>query len=824
MKTKRPEPERWWRLSLLLLVCLLTGSSPTWADAWHFQGSSEHQTQHSPTLQEPYLQFVAMYYDKTANHNAFFTLQKPTSWNSKIPSNAADGPALFINGKYACSPIDEFGWNYNGDGAWSACGNDTWWKGTYKRTIDGITYTIKFYNPYHQYQDGKQTKRMMVSVLIFPDKLVPGTKYEVTIAGMWRMVSSNQNTPKEEAHTWTFNAIPYQNLGTPTGEMTNYETVSVKGNLLTAYGSTTVGSHDKATSANLAWTDQLNSGSEPYPQGWGSFTGLLLKFSERDNYFDTRSKYIEYIIPHNGFTPSGMDALPNDQRTNVNYYQWVEVKVPGFIKADGLKVSHEDKWKKQLKLEWDITGTNQKGSWSIYRYPVGKANNKTTVVSGLGVNTRSYVVEAPTYGNTDNDGNKYTYEVAFIPKDATKQYGELTASVSKTLLRAWSFNKFEGAANEDGNKVDLTWTHNTIDDANTKSYSLKIERQKLGTKDWVSIKTITIDNPKTNSGSYTDDSDLSSNTTYKYRLSISNLLEDVIYSQEIEVSTGGTKVKTLTATRGTYSNMVKLKWEVQLVGNGTSVTDYVVQRRPLGSNDEKAWAEIYTTSGTASVYGYDDVTALPGSFNEYKVTAISKGDNAVTRHSMTVDGFSLTTGIISGNITYGTGTAVEGAKVVLKQQDSDGDITSGMHSVRLSGYGAGMKYATDNETLKSFMTNSFSLQMYINPNDEVMSTDNESYILFDVEWALTASIKYDAANKRYKLGVFFAGQNSESQNLYIPAREWSHLSIVYDNAAQTLTMGLTKNGKTQKEVLVSNVESAARIFANYLKRVPKYVV
>jgi hypothetical protein len=133
----------WWRVPLLLLLCLIGGSSPMWADTWHFAGNSEHAVVNHPTLSKPYMQFVGMFFDKTSGNNGYFTKTKPTSFASKIPSNAADGPAMFINGEYLCSPIDEFGWNGDGDGAWSACGNDTWWKNTYTRTINGITYTVK---------------------------------------------------------------------------------------------------------------------------------------------------------------------------------------------------------------------------------------------------------------------------------------------------------------------------------------------------------------------------------------------------------------------------------------------------------------------------------------------------------------------------------------------------------------------------------------------------------------------------------------------------------------------------------------------------------
>ena len=118
-------------MSLLLFFCLIAGSSPTWADTWHFEGSSEHVVVNSPTLDKPYMQLVAMYFDKTEsstkNYHGFFTT---TGKPSGAPSSAPNGPALFINGQYACSPIEEFlAGDNRASAAWSACGTDGWWGG-----------------------------------------------------------------------------------------------------------------------------------------------------------------------------------------------------------------------------------------------------------------------------------------------------------------------------------------------------------------------------------------------------------------------------------------------------------------------------------------------------------------------------------------------------------------------------------------------------------------------------------------------------------------------------------------------------------------------
>ena len=228
--------------------------------------------------------------------------------------------------------------------------------------------------------------------------------------------------------------------------------------------------------------------------------------------------------------------------------------------------------------------------------------------------------------------------------------------------------------------------------------------------------------------------------------------------------------------------MVKVKWTVQQVGS--NVTNFIIQRRPLGSNDESAWADIHTTSGTASGYSYDDVTALPGTYNQYKVVVWSQDGNKVSYDDSDVaDGFSLSTGTLSGNITYGTGTAVAGAKVVLKRQDDDGGISSGMHSVRFTGNGTGFKYECDQATLSKLFEKDFSIQMYINPDSATMKGDKR-YQMLDVYCSLTFYITYDQDKKVYHPGVYIANANWYS-DLSIEPGEWSHLTLSHKQDTYT---------------------------------------
>ena len=781
--------KRRWLVPLLLLACFFGGSSPTKAATREFNDCPESNIiAHNPTLNQPYLAFHVMFYDETKSHNGFFLHKSP----SGVPAGETAGPALFVNGQYICTPDYELAWPGNSNtgndsGAKNACENDSWWANTYTRKVDGVNYTVKFYNPYNE----GGSKRKVVYCFVFMDKVEINKSYTVTISGYWKI--NNTHDGQLQSNTWTFSKGT-MGVSSPTAEMTEYGKMKISGNLKVDYGPTTVGSNRGATTSGLAITDDLTSKAS-YPKGNSTFSNQIVDFSERDDYYNSVNKYIEYIIPINDFTPSGFNAL--DKKLNINVYQWYVTSVPGYIRPKSFSIASTNLWTKEVKFTWSYEGNNKGGTWSIFRYPTevgekGRADALETVVSNLTYGTGSYTATVPSY---DKD---YTYELAFIPTSG-EQRKELTSSLKLKLSRDWSFSNFTATTDED--KINLAWNHTAIGNASgSNSYSLEVQRSEDGAN-FTTIKTIPITSTSTNDGTYSDNSGLEANHTYYYRLKI-NVLDIDIFSSIISTKLGGSKIIDFKASRGTYSGMVKLQWTVKQVGSNT--TNFIIQRRPLNSNDERTWADIHSTSGTASGYSYDDVEAKPGSFYEYKVIIWSQDGTARSiDDTRTIDGFSISTGVVSGRVTYGTGAAVEGAKVTLKRQSEDGSVASGMHSVKLSGYGAGMRYPADNDELKSLLSDNFSIQMYLNPNSEVMNSNGSEYRVLDVEWAVTISARYDKANDRYKLCGYFGGSGFETENLYLPAGQWSHLTIVHNHDAQTLTMYLTTELGQQSEVVAT---------------------
>ena len=777
--------KRWWRVSLLFLVCLIGGSIPAWAGAHFGQWSG---ITHQPTVDEPWIVVRVMFYD-TNGYDGFFMHDQTVS--------GANGPALYVDGNYICSPDWELAWPGSGDGNDSALekerGVQEWWGNTYSKTVNGITYTVKFWDPGKSPSGGYYT----TYVHIFLSKWHVGETHTVKIRGMWRI---NSTSTKFEESSWTTNKLTSPFSSGPSAQMSNYSDMTVNGVLNTNHGTTYVG-----TTNNVVWgsttvpTDpgSLNNKGQ-YNKGLGSYSGLVLPFA-RDNFWDTQYKPVEYVISER--TPITTIAKESD-RPMVNIYQWYKVSVPGFVRAKNVQAdgTGDYLWSKKIHVTWeaDESGNRSKnGTWSIYR-------NGTLLSSNNSYGTNFYDdTSVPEYDN------EYKYEVVFVPTGSPNgsTRPELTVEAIGNLQREKAIFSKEAASDSLDDKIVFSWSHSPIKNADGSNPINIILERSTDKKNWTTLQTISVTNPDATSGMYEDANNLKAFTTYYYRLRATVLgksYESTIVTGQLD---GMSKVTEVAASRGTYSNMVKLRWMAKQVGINT--TYFTVYRRPLGSIDENDWAEIYSTSGTAASYSYDDVTALPGSFNEYKVASwMMNGEDRVSGNEKRIDGFNIATGVVSGRITYGTGTAVSNAKVILKQQTSDGNLATGMHSLLFTGTNSGLTYKTsENANMKKLFADDFTVQMYIWPDSAKMwaGGSQDFYHLFN-EWTMFSfRLKYNGTN--YNLVV--NTPNKENRTDYvIPANRWSHLTVIYKKSTGDVTVQVRADS-LYKKVLDGHVVSNA---------------
>ena len=480
---------------------------------------------------------------------------------------------------------------------------------------------------------------------------------------------------------------------------------------------------------------------------------------------------VYYYVAANNY---GNSSTTKSQKVTIN-------KGNDYPNVQNFTVANSNTYSRELTLSWEpvtTSSTKTTGKWYIFR-------------NGVKLDEVAYKSTKVTYTDvlsSEDYAKKQNYAVCFAPdswyltdyKDAICGYKEL----SYTMNRSFSFDNL--TVKEGTGKVTLNWSHSGILDASGSNvYTITIQRasapQDGKTPDWVDLNTIEIKSPKTTSGSYEDKSTLLANHTYIYRLKI--YVEDKdVFSAQTPIRLGGSTLTGFSATRGNYSNSVKLQWTVNQVGN--SNTSFTIQRRPLGSTKESDWADIYTTSGSAPSYSYEDQSVQPGSFNEYRVLLKELDDtNKLSESdSKTTDGFSISTGVVSGRVSFGSGTAVQNVKVTMRASNADGDTESNFRSLKLISDGSGIQCLADETKTTEMLSGNFSAQLFVKPNNYSggMTTNAAVYTLLDMKGVFQTLLKYDSANQRYQLGVNVNGSQKWS-NDSVSANDWNHVTMAYDN-------------------------------------------
>ena len=232
----------------------------------------------------------------------------------------------------------------------------------------------------------------------------------------------------------------------------------------------------------------------------------------------------------------------------------------------------------------------------------------------------------------------------------------------------------------------------------------------------------------------------------------------------------GTLFYSLDATKGVYPGIVKLSWHVNLQGS-TATKTYIVARRPA-ENEKATWETINSgiTSREERVT-YTDDTPLPGIYYEYQVTVIDQcSDGTKVTNDATTIGFAQTTGTISGRITFGSaGTAVAGVDVEAKQSGSSAaSDASQYHAKHFTSTEGAVKweYPTSSYGEEKFRGADFSIQMWINP-DELC----DSWILRLKGSNIGLGIHSDGEL------LFGDGKGDRPFGLYLKQGKYSHVTL-----------------------------------------------
>lgn len=740
------------RFVLALLLALAPGAS--WAGE-HFY-DLDHAVHLHPNVNEPYINIYLCFYD-TNGKDGFFT-------------HDGGGPAIYVDGHLICNADWELAWPGNGsgnnDGLEDQRGNSGWWGNTYTRTVKGTKYTVRFWDP------RKAGGKFYVLLCIDMDNMEVGKTHTVTVRGTWRI---NSGTTQLESKTFNIGAVNIPSWYSTNFNRTNYNTVEANGTVLSNYGPTTVAAKNPIVvgkgSESLP-TKYINPSSLPASKGLGK--GTTAWSGMNMTYDDSNEKTYGNRIVH---YQHSFDVIPSGQqsaRTKCTLWKWDRAYLQDFVKPANI-TAQSDVWKKQVTITWENYDERSsfEGTWSVYRYPKGKPEASKVIAQKLSVKTHKYTDDIPDY---DTD---YVYEVAFIPTGMPdgKRIERLVGSITTQVTRKFTINGLDIDAEKTNDKsITIKWNNQEF--KGNENYVFKILRADGDTINWEEIGSVSVSKKSQTQYSYTDSKNLQACHTYFYKVQTTMLENHTFVSENYVMGNllGESQVTSLTATKGDYNGLVKLSWEVHQVGN--SITRYELMRTVKGKNN---WATIYKTSGIASSYYYEDNTALPGQYYDYKVRSITSCDEQESYLERGTDGFCRSTGIVSGRIAYGTGTAVDGARVTLVRNNDNASDISQFYSLRTSGSGDGVFLALSSDALNSqFGSSAYSVQMFVRPDD---SQTGSAPTLFDLGGKLQLQLGTMDEAKGYPL-LLNNGTDATATGLYLPASVFTSLTLSVDANGQ----------------------------------------
>ena len=740
------------RFVLALLLALAPGAS--WAGE-HFY-DLDHAVHLHPNVNEPYINIYLCFYD-TNGKDGFFT-------------HDGGGPAIYVDGHLICNADWELAWPGNGsgndDGLEDERGNSGWWGNTYTRTVKGTKYTVRFWDP------RKAGGKFYVLLCIDMDNMEVGKTHTVTVRGTWRI---NSGTTQLESKTFNIGAVNIPSWYSTNFNRTNYNTVEANGTVLSNYGPTTVAAKNPIVvgkGSEALPTKYINPSSLPASKGLGK--GTTAWSGMNMTYDDSNEKTYGNRIVH---YQHSFDVIPSGQqsaRTKCTLWKWDRAYLQDFVKPANI-TAQSDVWKKQVTITWENFDEHSsfEGTWSVYRYPKGKPEASKVIAQKLSVKTHKYTDDIPDY---DTD---YVYEVAFIPTGMPdgKRIERLVGSITTQVTRKFTINGLDIDAEKTNDKsITIKWNNQEF--KGNENYVFKILRADGDTINWEEIGSVSVSKKSQTQYSYTDSKNLQACHTYFYKVQTTMLENHTFVSENYVMGNllGESQVTSLTATKGDYNGLVKLSWEVHQVGN--SITRYELMRTVKGKNN---WATIYKTSGIASSYYYEDNTALPGQYYDYKVRSITSCDEQESYLERGTDGFCRSTGIVSGRIAYGTGTAVDGARVTLVRNNDNASDISQFYSLRTSGSGDGVFLALSSDALNSqFGSSAYSVQMFVRPDD---SQTSSAPTLFDLGGKLQLQLGTMDEAKGYPL-LLNNGTDATATGLYLPASVFTSLTLSVDANGQ----------------------------------------
>lgn len=534
---------------------------------------------------------------------------------------------------------------------------------------------------------------------------------------------------------------------------------------------------------------------------WGSlYTMDLTKSGTGWNKNVGTNKSVTVVDTHQQFSPS--DAYTIKYRgymvgdkfefnnPTTDYAESYHV-IPAYYYPYDLETSDYDQWENSVTISWkaqtkykDVTtmdtsfqNRSDKGTWFLYR----EGDDGTVLLDTLSKDTP---YEKLCYKDTKiKPDAKYTYRVAFIPyvmkSNASNVLTWFPDTLKPTIPVTTQRNvniTLNQISDSTLNGIKLYWTYH-IEASNSQ---FVVQRKPAGTGNWEDHATLNVVT-SLESATYNDTLVANACTYYDYRIVAKTLGTEFYSNIATECNmTRGTSITAIDVTKGTETNAVIVDWTVDQ--RGTDDTYFSIERRPILNGNYGDWAKAGEVHGTDAQYTFTDSRAEPGSYYEYRVVAFGqKCEGQIARSSELTDiGFVMSTGTISGHISYGSGNSVQGVRVNLIKGGTDSEMQRKSYSRFIQGnQDGGLVWVADSAHYADRLNNEkpLTVQLWAAPINE-----RQYMPIFTLGKNVEIGLTYQDDN-RYRV-TFFRPGAMKLLDLYVPAARYSHYTVSYDGAGK----------------------------------------
>lgn len=441
---------------------------------------------------------------------------------------------------------------------------------------------------------------------------------------------------------------------------------------------------------------------------------------------------------------------------------------------------------KSVKLKWTPqcknTSNRAPGKIVVWRKLSGGNWTKLAVISDL--NASEYIDATVSYDK------QYYYKVMFVDdkqnqnqmQDACQSTDEANAGAGVQTNLSFNISLKLTPVNG-GIKLEFSVPNHA--NINGASYAIKRSGQVdiTGTINLSGSSTYFTVTPST----ATDTRDMSLCYDKDYKVEVSGFQQTVggktnpLYGNTFSSATSYAKPQGniafesgYKASKGEYSNQVKLSWSVTKPAGSVEELRFDVFRRVAESNS--VFDKITSIRSADKSFLYNDDKSLPGICYEYKVVLFALCDGVPSELATISDiGFSQSKGTIAGQVTYSGGTAVPNVDVFVRRNDLSGN-ESQFKSLYFSGGESNTKWYMGKEReLELFNRNDFSIQMYVRPDATTSNPGLKG--IFDIFYHLEVFLEAQTDNT-YKVRLKCSSENGATSNFKIPASKYTQLNVV----------------------------------------------